>query len=102
MRRSLLAAGLAVGLAAPAPAALANSRTGVSERPPLDVRTTARPVAASSLRTSLGGEAIVQLDSTTGLPKVIAREHGFLSAPSSAAAPAIARSYLASHAALFG
>src|SRR3954464_353381 len=98
MRRSLLAAGLALGLTAPASAALANIRTGVPERPPLDVRTTARPgaappsgsAAASSLRTSLGGEAITQLDSTTGLPKVVAREDGFLSAPSSAAVPGIA------------
>jgi hypothetical protein len=78
MRRALIAAGLALGVATTASPALANIRTGAAERPPLDVRPIGRPVAA--------------------LPSAGA----FLTGPSRAPAASIARSYLSSHAGLLG
>ncbi len=110
MRRRNARALLALaGVGALVPAtAVARERSIVPPRN-IDVRT-ASPLsgltanagdAVLRLRRTLGREGIVSLDGATRTPRVVARLDGFLTAPSSAPAAAIARGYLLRQAAVF-
>ncbi|MBA2561251.1 MAG: M36 family metallopeptidase, partial [Propionibacteriales bacterium] len=58
--------------------------------------------AAESLRSSLGTMAVVDMDGFTGTVRQVARLDGFLTAPSSRPAPAIAMGYVREHLAALG
>ena len=58
--------------------------------------------ATQQLRSSLGDQAIVEMDGTTGTVRVVARLNGFLTAANSKPAPTIVMSYLATHLAALG
>jgi extracellular elastinolytic metalloproteinase len=108
----MLLAGSLLAAAALAPPAFADLRTGVAERPSLDVRSAASAgpaipqagvaAAAADLRRELGSQTVVHIDPLSGTPRVVENLAGFLSPPASGAAPTIARGFLARHAALFG
>src|SRR6266496_3547742 len=61
----------------------------------------ARP-ATAALRTSLGDQAVVDIDGLTGTPRQVARLDGFLTGPARGAATDIALGYLRQHLAAFG
>ena len=63
---------------------------------------TASPSAVNKLHDSLGVQGIVDVDSSTGTPRRVARLDGFLTAPSKQKPVKIALAYLAAHQDVFG
>ena len=61
----------------------------------------ARP-ATRSLRTALGAQGVVDIDGTTGTPRLVGKLDGFLTGRSSAAPRTIALGYVRAHRAAFG
>jgi len=64
------------------------------------LRATARP-AVRALSASLGNQAVIDMDGTTGTPRIVAKLNGFLTAPSRRPAAAIALGYVRSHPGVF-
>jgi extracellular elastinolytic metalloproteinase len=58
--------------------------------------------ATNKLRSSLGRQAVVEMDGLTGTPRQVARLNGFLTARSSAPAAKIAMRYVSAHRAALG
>ncbi len=69
------------------------------------LRTAAKAAARPATRTltrSLGDQALVDIDGTTGTPRMVARLDGFLTRPSSAPARRVAMRYVVRHRAALG
>src|SRR4051812_25835210 len=104
--------------AATGPTKAHQGRTAVSDKQDYDARqgttTAARKViplraakatsrqATQALRHSLGSQAVVAMDGTTGTPRVVERLDGTLTGRSSAPARTVAMRYVASHLAALG
>ena len=58
--------------------------------------------ATQQLRSSLGDQAIVEMDGTTGTVRVVARLNGFLTAGSRRPAPTVVMDYVSAHLAALG
>jgi extracellular elastinolytic metalloproteinase len=76
----------------------AAGKKAVSQRA---ARATSRP-ATQRLRSSLGDQALVEMDGTTGTPRIVARLDGFLTAPSSKPASRLVMDYVTAHLAALG
>jgi extracellular elastinolytic metalloproteinase len=61
----------------------------------------ARP-ATAALESALGKQAVVDLDGTTGTPRLVARLDGYLTCPSGASAAAVTLGYVNAHRAALG
>jgi extracellular elastinolytic metalloproteinase len=64
-------------------------------------RASARP-ATEALRDAIGGEVLVDIDGTTGTPRLVARLDGYLTAASRRAPERVALGYVAAHHAALG